>query len=165
VLISTSPEATARLGAAIGALLGPGDVVSLAGPLGAGKTRLVQGLASGLGVRDRVTSPTFVLVRHHAGRVPLVHVDVYRLEHVGDLATLDDDVLAADVVTCVEWGDAVAGALPSERLDVRLDVLGEAADSPRGITLGPHGPSWVGRAATLHEVATRALVAADPQGA
>ena len=149
-LRTATPDATAALGAALAPLLEAGDVVSLAGPLGAGKTRLVQGLAAGLGVAGRVTSPTFVLARRHRGRLPLLHCDAYRLERTGDLATLDDDVLAPDVVTCVEWGDAVAAALPAARLDVTLTPAGggdarpDAADAvaPREVVLEGHGPTW-----------------------
>ena len=149
-LIAATPDATAALGAALAPLLAPGDVVALAGPLGAGKTRFVQGMAAGLGVTGRVTSPTFVLVRRYAARLPLLHCDAYRLERVGDLATLDDDVLAPDVVTCVEWGDAVAAALPAERLEVRLTpdpAAATAGDGParRSVALVGHGPTWAAR--------------------
>lgn len=157
-LRTATPDATAALGAALAPLLEPGDVVSLAGPLGAGKTRLVQGLAEGLGVAERVTSPTFVLARRHRGRLPLLHCDAYRLERTGDLATLDDDVLAPDVVTCVEWGDAVAAALPASRLDVTLTpaIDGDAATivAPRAVVLEGHGPAWERRwSAVLDAVA------------
>lgn len=144
-LASPDAAATGALGAALATHLEPGDVISLAGPLGAGKTCLVQGIARGLGVTERVTSPTFVLVRRHAGRIPLVHCDVYRLEHVQDLHLLDDDVLAPDVVTCVEWGDAVSAALPSTRLDVTLGLTGDDERAPRRIVLEAHGADWVRR--------------------
>jgi tRNA threonylcarbamoyladenosine biosynthesis protein TsaE len=145
-LRTATPDATAALGAALAPLLEPGDVVSLAGPLGAGKTRLVQGLAAGLGVVERVTSPTFVLARRHRGRLPLLHCDAYRLERTGDLETLDDDVLASDVVTCVEWGDAVAAALPPSRLDVTLTPAADgdttSAVAPRDVVLEGYGAAW-----------------------
>jgi tRNA threonylcarbamoyladenosine biosynthesis protein TsaE len=108
-------------------------------------------------VRERVTSPTFVLVRRHAGRIPLVHCDVYRLERVGDLHALDDDVLAADVVTCVEWGDAVSAALPDERLDVTIALLGDEADAGRSITFEGRGVDWRRRWPAL----SAALVASE----
>jgi tRNA threonylcarbamoyladenosine biosynthesis protein TsaE len=148
-LASVSMAHTGALGETLAAHLVPGDVVALAGPLGAGKTCLVQGIARGLGVRERVTSPTFVLVRHHAGRIPLVHCDVYRLERVGDLHELDDDVLAPDVVTCVEWGDAVSAALPDERLDVTLALVGEDPDTARAITIEGRGVGWERRWSAL----------------
>jgi tRNA threonylcarbamoyladenosine biosynthesis protein TsaE len=137
-LASASSEQTGLIGAALGALLEPGDVIALSGPLGAGKTRLVQGIAVGLEVSGRVTSPTFVLVRRHAGRIPLVHADVYRLERHAELDLLDEDLFAADVVSCVEWGDAVERSLPSPRLDVGLALEADA----RRLTLVPVGTAW-----------------------
>jgi len=148
-LASASPALTGALGESLAAHLEPGDVIALAGPLGAGKTRLVQGIARGLGVSGRVTSPTFVLVRRHAGRIPLVHCDVYRLEQVNDLHALDDDVLAPDVVTCIEWGDVVRAALPDERLDVVLGLAGDPSDTRRTITLHGRGSGWSRRWAAL----------------
>lgn len=144
-LRSSHPDETAALGRAVAQLLVPGDVVVLTGPLGAGKTRLVQGMAEGLGVRGRVTSPTFVLVRRHTGRMPLVHVDAYRLGDARDLLGLDDDVLADDVVTCIEWGENVADALPTDRLECDLAIDAVDADTARTIVIDPHGPSWTGR--------------------
>ncbi len=148
-LRSDGPGATAALGSALAELLAPGDVLLLSGPLGAGKTRFVQGLAKGLGVLTRVTSPTFVLVRRHEGRVPLVHVDAYRLGEARDLRTLDDDVLDTTVVTCVEWGDTVREALPADRLECDLRVDGDHGDAPRTITLVSVGESWASRAEQL----------------
>jgi len=163
-LRSTHPDETAAVGRAIAALLEPGDVVVLTGPLGAGKTRLVQGIAEGLGVLGRVTSPTFVLVRRHAGRMQLVHVDAYRLSEPRDLLGLDDDVLADDVVTCIEWGGNVEDALPADRLDCELIVAavpaaasatatsvesGVDVDTSRSILIDAHGSSWTGRSARL----------------
>ena len=125
VLELASPADTERLGRAVGARLRAGDVVVLAGPLGAGKTVLARGIGAGLGVCGSVTSPTFVIAREHpplpGGRgVPLVHVDAYRL---GGLAELDDldldtDLLAAAVV--VEWGEGMAERLAEEHLLIRL---------------------------------------------
>jgi len=147
-LRSTHPDATAAVGTMLAGLLAPGDVVVLTGPLGAGKTRLVQGVALGLGIAGRVTSPTFVLVRRHAGRIPLVHVDAYRLGDARDLLTLDDDVLDPTVVTCVEWGDTVRDALPAERIECDVQVEGVHADAPRVVTIDPSG---TGRERTLLE--------------
>ena len=126
-LATTDADATRTVGAAIAAHLRPGDAVSLAGELGAGKTCLVQGVARALGIRDRVTSPTFVLVKSYPGRLRLVHVDVYRLDEVQDVLDLGDEVFDPDAVTFVEWGDAVSAVLPDDRLDVEL-VLADPDD-------------------------------------
>ena len=149
-LRTTGPAATQGVGAAIARCLQPGDVVALSGELGAGKTCLVQGLARELGVDARVTSPTFVLVRTYEARLPLVHVDVYRLDHLQDVHGLGDEVFAPDVVTLVEWGDAIAAALPADHLEVDLvvDDEDEAADPPRHLRLTTHG-RWDGRADDL----------------
>jgi tRNA threonylcarbamoyladenosine biosynthesis protein TsaE len=147
---SDSPAMTAELGRRLAALLVAGDVISLAGPLGAGKTCLVQGLARGLEVPVRVTSPTFVLVRRYEGTLPLVHVDAYRLGGATDLLGLDDDVLDETVVTCVEWGDSVREALPLDRLDVRIGIAGDHGDAPRTILFTPNGTRWARRVGALH---------------
>lgn len=117
---TATADATRRLGRALAPLVAPGDVLALTGELGAGKTCLVQGLAAGLGVDVPVTSPTFMLQRAYDGRVPLVHLDVYRLERVQDVLDLGDEALADDVVTVIEWGDTIAQVLPADRLDVEL---------------------------------------------
>lgn len=122
-LRTTGPDQTRAVAAAVARYLEAGDVVALTGELGAGKTCFVQGAAAGLGVQAPVTSPTFVLVRNYAGRVPVVHCDVYRLDRLGDVLELGDEVLAPDVVTFVEWGDAVASLLPVDHLEVELTSL------------------------------------------
>ena len=132
---------TRRLATAIAELLAPGDVVALSGELGAGKTCFVQGAAAGLGVTSNVTSPTFVLVRTYRGRLPLVHVDVYRLQRLQDVLDLGDDVFAADAVTCVEWGDAILSLLPEDRLDVEIVHVDGADDAARCLTVTPRG-AW-----------------------
>jgi tRNA threonylcarbamoyladenosine biosynthesis protein TsaE len=125
---TSGPEQTRALAAAAATVLRPGDAVALAGELGAGKTCFVQGAARGLGIAARVTSPTFMLVRtYDEGRVPVVHCDVYRLDRLHDVLDLGDEVLASDVVTFVEWGDAIATLLPDDRLDLEL-VLADGGD-------------------------------------
>ncbi len=119
-LHTSDPDATRAVAAAVAGSLEAGDVVALTGELGAGKTCFVQGAAAGLGVSAPVTSPTFVLVRNYEGRLPVVHCDVYRLDRLGDVLELGDEVLAPDVVTFVEWGDAIATLLPPDHLEVEL---------------------------------------------
>ncbi len=151
-LATPDADATRTVGAAIAAHLRAGDAVSLAGELGAGKTCLVQGVARALGIEARVTSPTFVLVKSYPGRLPLVHVDVYRLDQLQDVLDLGDEVLAPDAVTFIEWGDAVAAVLPDDRLDVEL-VLADPDDldsTRRIVHLTPRG-SWEGRLADLRD--------------
>ncbi|MBM4044888.1 MAG: tRNA (adenosine(37)-N6)-threonylcarbamoyltransferase complex ATPase subunit type 1 TsaE [Planctomycetes bacterium] len=130
-LTSTSEAATIELGRRLGALLRPGDVVALIGPLGAGKTRLVKGIALGLGVTDerRVTSPTFVLLNRYAGRVPLYHFDAYRLRDARDMVEIGcEEIFAGDGVAVVEWADRVPQCLPETRIEVRM---GHAAENER----------------------------------
>ena len=128
-LESASPDETAALGERLGRALAAGDVVALAGELGAGKTAFVQGLARGLGVRGRVVSPSFTIVtEHHDGRVPLFHVDFYRLERAEELDAIGfDDYFARGGVVVVEWADRFPEALPAERLEVRIDIVGDEA--------------------------------------
>ncbi len=123
---TASPEETAALGEKLGRALVAGDCIALAGALGAGKTAFVQGLARGLGVVERVSSPTFTIVNEHeAGRVPLYHVDLYRLEEEGELHAIGfDDYFERGGVVVVEWADRFPRALPAERLDVRIEVTG-----------------------------------------
>jgi tRNA threonylcarbamoyladenosine biosynthesis protein TsaE len=147
---SSSPDATRALAAALGPLLEAGDVVSLVGDLGAGKTAFAQGLAAGLGVDGPVTSPTFTIVQEYVGRLPVAHVDVYRLDTVQDLYDLGFDELIDDGrVTIVEWGDLIAQALPAERLVVRIEP--GAADTERVLDFAFHGARWLGRRAVIEQ--------------
>jgi tRNA threonylcarbamoyladenosine biosynthesis protein TsaE len=134
---------TRALGAALAGVLRPGDLVVLVGPLGAGKTALTQGIGQGLGVREPVTSPTFVIARvHTGGRLPLVHVDAYRLGSVADVDDLDLDASADESVTVVEWGQGLVEQLADEHLEVRLD---RRDDDVRTAVLVPHGAGWAQR--------------------
>ncbi|SFK31073.1 tRNA (adenosine(37)-N6)-threonylcarbamoyltransferase complex ATPase subunit type 1 TsaE [Geodermatophilus ruber] len=135
-----TPEDTRALGAALAEVVRAGDLVVLVGPLGAGKTAFTQGLGAGLGVREAVTSPTFVIARvHRGGRVPLVHVDAYRLGGVADVEDLDLDASTEESVTIVEWGQGLVEQLADEHLEVRLE---RRDDDVRTALLVPHGPGW-----------------------
>ena len=135
-----TPDDTRALGVELADLLRAGDLVVLVGPLGAGKTALTQGIGRGLGVREPVTSPTFVIARvHSGGRLPLVHVDAYRLGSVADVDDLDLDASADESVTVVEWGQGLVEQLADEHLEVRLD---RRDDDVRTAVLVPHGPGW-----------------------
>jgi tRNA threonylcarbamoyladenosine biosynthesis protein TsaE len=134
---------TRALGAALAGVVAPGDLVVLTGPLGAGKTALTQGLGAALGVGEPVTSPTFVIARvHRGGRLPLVHVDAYRLGSVADVDDLDLDASTEESVTVVEWGAGLVERLADEHLEVRLD---RRDDDVRTAVLVPHGPGWTAR--------------------
>lgn len=143
---------THALAERIATLLVPGDVVVLSGDLGAGKTVFAKGLARGLGVEEPVVSPTFTIMREYEGRLRVLHLDVYRLDHVQEMIDLGlDEQLDGQVVAIVEWGETVAALLPSDRLEVRLAALPpeEADDDTRVVSLLPVGPSWRARADTL----------------
>jgi tRNA threonylcarbamoyladenosine biosynthesis protein TsaE len=142
LLVPTAEEMRA-LGARIAASLRPGDLVVLTGGLGAGKTTLVQGIGAGLGVAGPVVSPTFVIARvHKDGRVPLVHVDAYRLESVDEVDDLDLDAALDESVTVVEWGEGLVEDLSGARLEVRLDRSADPAEETRRVTLTGVGSRW-----------------------
>jgi tRNA threonylcarbamoyladenosine biosynthesis protein TsaE len=136
-ITSPDPDSTRALGASLAPIAEPGDVICLWGELGAGKTQLAKGFGAGLGITTTVTSPTFILMSEYAGRLPLFHVDLYRLEGAEDAiggGLLDDRQSTG--VTLIEWPDRLGAALPAERLDVRIDGTG---DEPRTIVLAAHG--------------------------
>lgn len=137
-----TPSDTVALAGRLAPLLRPGDVLVLAGGLGAGKTLFTTGLAAGLGVEELVASPSFVLMREYrSGFMPLIHVDVYRLGSLNEFEDLDVLDTAADGVLVVEWGDAVEAGLPRDHLRIEIAVR---EDGGRDITLVPAG-SWSGR--------------------
>jgi tRNA threonylcarbamoyladenosine biosynthesis protein TsaE len=123
---STSPEATEQLAARLASVARAGDVIALIGDLGAGKTRFAKGFATGLGVTATVNSPSFVLMTEYLGRLPLFHLDLYRLSDVGDiLASGLLDERQADGVTLIEWAERLGPALPAASLEVRIDGTGD----------------------------------------
>ncbi len=124
-LLCPGPDDTESLGGRLASSLRPGDVVVLAGGLGAGKTLFTKGLATGLGVEEAVVSPSFVLVREYrSGFMPVVHVDVYRLGSFNEFDDLDVLEMSKDGVLVVEWGEAVESALPADHLRIEF-VVGE----------------------------------------
>jgi tRNA threonylcarbamoyladenosine biosynthesis protein TsaE len=158
-------EQMRALGAQLAEVLLPGDLVVLDGPLGAGKTTLVQGIGAGLGVRGPVTSPTFVIARLHpslCGGPDLVHADAYRL---GSRLEVDDLDLDADVdhcVTVVEWGEGLVEELAASHLLITIGWAGTDAgadihaddqpDEPRVVTISGYGDRWEAAAGQLHDV-------------
>jgi tRNA threonylcarbamoyladenosine biosynthesis protein TsaE len=136
-LVSPDPGTTTALGRALAAVAEAGDVICLWGDLGAGKTHLAKAFGAGLGVTDTITSPSFILMAEYEGRLPLFHIDLYRLADATDALSggLIDDRQSAGV-TLIEWPDRLGAATPAQRLDVVIDGAG---DDPRTITLRAHG--------------------------
>ena len=133
--ISHSPQETINIGAGIGRLAASGDIYLLTGSLGAGKTCLTQGIARGLGIDEPTPSPSFVLVRQFCGRLPLYHVDLYRLENTDEIADLGlDDYLYGDGVCVIEWADRGLGLLPPEHLMIHIDYID---DNQRRLSFKP----------------------------
>lgn len=164
-LVTTSPAQTHEVAGVVASAVALGDVVALTGELGAGKTCFVQGAAAALGVTERVTSPSFILRKEYDdGRLPLLHMDVYRLESLQEVMDVGfGEALDRQRVTFVEWGDAMAPLLPTDHLEVELRLpelnattaasAASAADwepEPRRLLLWAHGPSWSRRLAELY---------------
>ena len=129
-------DAMREIGRRLAEELNAGDLVVLSGPLGAGKTTLVQGLGDGLGVRGPITSPTFVMARVHpslVGGPPLVHVDAYRLSDWDDLETLDLEATLDEAVTVVEWGEGLVEGLAPDRIEVGIDRAAGGDDQDGGV--------------------------------
>ena len=126
-VITSSPEQTWRVGEILGAVLGAGDTVCLYGDLGSGKTNLAYGIARGLDVREQyITSPTFTFVNEYEGRIPLYHIDLYRLNDPGELENIGfDDYISSDGVTVIEWAEKAEDELPAECLSVYLSTVDE----------------------------------------
>ncbi len=148
VATTSSVDATRSLAEALAGVASPGDLLVLAGDLGAGKTTFTQGLGRGLGVTSPVTSPTFTLAQRYQGRLTLHHLDVYRLDHLAEVADLAlPELLDDGGVVCIEWGDAIRPALPADLLEVRL-AFGPG-DDDRIITFEPIGRRWAARLGAL----------------
>ena len=147
---STSPADTAALAATLAGRAEPGDVLVLVGDLGAGKTAFSKAYGAALGVTEPMTSPTFTLAREYQGRLPLHHLDVYRLEMMSEVLDLDlPDLLDSGGVVLIEWGDAILSTLPADFLEIRF-TFGDG-DDDRHIELRPVGARWCGRETALAE--------------
>ncbi|MDQ1467630.1 MAG: tRNA threonylcarbamoyladenosine biosynthesis protein TsaE [Actinomycetota bacterium] len=146
-LTTKGADETAAVGQAVGSQLRAGDLVVLTGDLGAGKTTFAKGLARALGVTQPVTSPTFTIVQEYEGRIPVAHVDVYRLDRIQEVHDLGFEELLEGRVTVVEWGEAIALVLPLERIDVRIGMDGvtDDDDDRRVLEIVASGTAWSAR--------------------
>jgi tRNA threonylcarbamoyladenosine biosynthesis protein TsaE len=144
---TASPDETRRLGRALGESLRPGGFVGLEGPLGSGKTVLIQGVARGLGFEGYVTSPTFVIVNEYEGRLPILHVDLYRISDIRELEDIGyREIYFGEGVALVEWADRAPEFLPRDRLSVVIRIESE---QERELTFTAFGDEGV---ATLHRL-------------
>jgi tRNA threonylcarbamoyladenosine biosynthesis protein TsaE len=140
-LTSHSPEETQRFGKELGHLARAGDVILLAGNLGAGKTCLTQGIAWGLNIDGYARSPSFVVMNEYRGRLPMYHIDLYRLDNIAEIADLGlDDYLYGKGLCVVEWADKALDLMPPQNLLIKIDLLGE---NERKLELTPHGRKYV----------------------
>jgi tRNA threonylcarbamoyladenosine biosynthesis protein TsaE len=147
---TTSADATKAVAAAMAALVVAGDLFVLAGDLGAGKTAFVQGFGEGLGVVDRITSPTFTLANRYDGRLEVNHLDVYRLDQLDEIKELGIyELIDGDAVTLIEWGDAIAPALGADYCEIRFE-FGEG-DNDRDLAVQLMGQGWVARTRAVTE--------------
>ena len=157
---TTSPDETRILGACLAPTLVPGDVISLSGDLGAGKTVFVQGLATALGVEAPVTSPTFTIVHEYEGRYPVTHMDVYRLDSFQEVLDLGfEELLDPGAILIVEWGEAVTPLFPRSYLEVEI-TQADGADR-RLFVFRPRAPEWLPKLDTMRETAEALLDAAS----
>ena len=140
-LTSCSPDDTKKIGTVIGELVLPEDVLLLEGKLGAGKTCLTQGIALGLGIDDYVLSPTFVIMRELYGRLPLYHIDLYRLDNIEESMDLGlDDYFYGDGLSVVEWAEKAISIMPRNRLLIRISY---SSDTERRLLLEPSGDRYI----------------------
>ena len=149
-LISRSPEQTQRLGVRLGELALPGDIFLLVGGLGTGKTCLTQGIAWGLDIREYTMSPSFVIMRELHGRLPLYHIDLYRLDRIEEIADLGlDDYLYGNGVCVIEWAEKGLSQLPAEHLMIEISYL---SDTERSLQMKPSGQRYLEIVAQLKQL-------------
>jgi tRNA threonylcarbamoyladenosine biosynthesis protein TsaE len=142
-IVTRGPEDTQRVGCWLGRSARAGDIILLAGDLGAGKTTLTQGIAWGLGVKEHARSPTFVMVTEYAGRLTLHHADLYRVDSLAEAMDLGlYEMFFGEGVSVVEWADRALSDFPEDHLWVRLDGLDPLDEDSRRLRLVAHGPRY-----------------------
>jgi len=125
-IITSSPEETKKLGEGLAQGFSPGRVVAIFGPLGSGKTCLTQGICSGLGVKDFVVSPSFVLINEYEGRYKVYHLDLFRLEKLSEIINLGyEEYFYGDGICIIEWAEKAKEFLPDKRLEIHLKIISE----------------------------------------
>ena len=125
-VVTHTESETERFGEKFGRTLEPGDVAAITGELGSGKTCLIRGICRGLGVKERVSSPTFILVHEYRGRVPVYHTDMYRIRKIEDLKELGiSDITSGDGVVLIEWADRVPGIVPENAVSIHMSIIDE----------------------------------------
>ncbi|MBI5698998.1 tRNA (adenosine(37)-N6)-threonylcarbamoyltransferase complex ATPase subunit type 1 TsaE [Candidatus Saganbacteria bacterium] len=123
---TNSARETIKLGKNLGSNLKPGEILALSGQLGAGKTTLIQGIAEGLGVKDYVTSPTFILINEYQGRLPFYHIDLYRLEDPEQIEELGiSEYFEKDGIVVIEWAERMGEQLPESAKQIKIEVVDE----------------------------------------
>jgi tRNA threonylcarbamoyladenosine biosynthesis protein TsaE len=163
-VVTHSPQETRIIGASLAPMLLPGDILSLSGDLGAGKTVFVQGLAGALGVDGRVTSPSFLLVHEYHGRYPLIHVDVFRLDSFQEVLDLGfDELLDPGAILAIEWGEALAPLLPPRHLEVEIRRSPTETEDDRVIVFRPRGDEWLRKLGEMRKTAEALLDAMSPR--
>ena len=137
---TTSVKETIAIGKKLGKLMSPGDVIYLTGELGAGKTCFVKGIAKGLGIRGKdITSPTFIIINEYKGKIPLYHIDLYRIGVIEDLRDIGmDEIVYGKGVTAIEWAERIKDVLPDERLDITLKWVDDKTRSIEIRAFGHH---------------------------
>ena len=149
-MVSGSAGQTRNIGIKLGKLAAAGDIILLVGPLGAGKTCLTQGIARGLGIHEYTASPSFVLVREYQGKLPLYHIDLYRLDKIEEVTQLGlDDYLYGNGVCVVEWADKGWGVLPEEHLLIEMQIV---SPLKRRLSFVPRGTRYLKMLSKLKSV-------------
>ena len=163
-MVTTSAEETRIVGASLAPTLLPGDVVSLTGDLGAGKTVFAQGLAAAMGAETRVTSPSFTIVHEYEARYPIIHLDIYRLDSFQEVLDLGfEEFLDPSAIVLIEWGEAIGPLLPRRFLEVDLRRPDDIDnDDARRLTFRPHGTEWIVKIQSMRDTAETLLDAISP---